>query len=242
MDMLVNTSTLARALDVAAVPIRLGPHDEAHRATERIVIECTDAGALFTAATRSLIARTLTPSHHTDTDPHPRQPARVEIDGTGLRYTLTRLTASPDRQVRISWASPGLVLHLDPDGRPCPVLLRDLSGTGTRNAPDVDALLRSIPDHGDASPAHDGPLCIVPAVLQRLTTALNRHPLDRTIGVRRGLTLSAHPNAHQAHVSWSCQEWAFGAILSGGMAADLNIREIYAGTSVRTARPYRRNT
>ena len=240
MDMMLRTATLARALDVAAVPVRLGPHDDAAHASERIVVESTRHGALFTAATRRLISRTLAPSYRVEPGPDQHGPARVEIDGTGLRHVLDQLKAGPDRQMRLSWDTTGLLLHLDPEDRP--LLLRDLSGTGTRQAPDVDAMLDAIPDHSDANPAHDGPLCIATDVLQRLTAAIGRHPLDDIIGTRRGPTLRTHPTTYDTHVSWSCQEWAFGAILSSGMAGDLNYREVYAGTSVRTARPYPQNT
>lgn len=234
MQMLVKPAELARALDVAAVPARLGPHDDARHATERILVQATHAGALFTGASRSLVARTLAPSYATEFYTRERPPFTTEIDGTNLRYVLSQLKGCPHHRLRLQWVPEGLALHTDPTEPP--VLLRERAGTDARRVADVGPMLETLPEHGGPSPGHDGPVRVKPAVLQRLTAALGRHSMDP--GLLAGLSLSPHPDEPQAQVSWSCQEWAFGAILPAGMGGDLNIRDTLAGSAARAARPY----
>ncbi|MEV8142746.1 hypothetical protein AB0O26_10660 [Micrococcus luteus] len=234
MEMLVNPRELARALDVAAVPARLGPHDDARHATERILVQATGVGALFTGASRSLVSRTLAPSYDAEVYAHERPPFTTEIDGTDLRYVLSQLKACPHHRLRLQWVPEGLALHTDPTEPP--VLLRERAGTDTRRVADVGPMLETLTEHGGPPPGHDGPVRVKPAVLQRLTAALGRHSMDP--GLLASLSLSPLPDEPPAQVSWSCQEWAFGAILPAGMGGDLNIRDTLAGSTARTARPY----
>ena len=234
MEMLVKPAELARALDVAAVLARLGPHDDARHATEWILAQATDAGALFTGASRSLVSRTLARSHAVEVYADHPGPFAVEVSGMDLRFALSQLKACPHRHIRVQWVPEGLALHLDPEGQA--LLLRERAGTDARRVADMDLMLQGMGEHGEAVPGHDGPVRVKPAVLQRLTAALGRHSMDP--GLLAGLSLSPHPDEPQAQVSWSCQEWAFGAILPAGMGGDLNIRDSLAGGAARTARPY----
>ncbi|MFC9718383.1 hypothetical protein [Micrococcus luteus] len=234
MEMLVNPRELARALDVAAVPGRLGPHDDARHATERILAQATDAGALFTGASWSLVSRTLARSHAVEVHADHPGPFAAEVSGIDLRFTLSQLKSCPHRHIRVRWIPEGLARHLDPEGQA--LLLRERAGTDARRVADVDLMLQGMGEHGEAVPGHDGPLRVKPAVLHRLTAALSRHVMDAD--QLPGLSLAPRPEAHRAPVSWSCQEWAFGAIPPGGMAGDLNTRDPLAGNAVRTAHPY----
>ncbi|MCT1812483.1 hypothetical protein M3B61_10010 [Micrococcus luteus] len=186
MQMLVKPAELARALDVAAVPARLGPHDDARHATERILVQATHAGALFTGASRSLVARTLAPSYATECYARERPPFTTEIDGTNLRYVLSQLKGCPHHRLRLQWVPEGLALHTDPT-EPL-VLLRERAGTDARRVADVGPMLETLPEHGGPTPGHDGPVRVKPAVLQRLTAALGRHSMDP--GLLAGLSLS----------------------------------------------------